>query len=230
MPRNADLAGFMTRIGYTFANREHLTQALTHSSASTAARPSNQRLEFVGDRVLGLVMAEELMKRFPDEQEGGLAARYNQLVRRESCARVAATIGLPERLQMARSEVLSGGRKKQTLQADAVEALIAAIYLDGGLEPSRNFILQEWADLLDDLRRKAPQDAKTELQEWVQARGLPLPAYSVVSQEGPDHNPRFQVIVKLANGLSASASASTKRGAEQEAAQNLLKAIRGDAP
>ena len=212
----------MLRLGHDFARPDLLIRALTHGSIATATRPDNQRLEFLGDRVLGLVMAEALFKADRAASEGQLAPRFNALVRGETCADVARQIGLGEVLKLGRSEMMSGGRRKEALLADGMEAVLAAIYIDGGFEVAREVILRLWGDRLDAVEDDA-RDAKTALQEWAQAHGMPPPSYEQTGRSGPDHAPVFDITVRLADGRSASASgAGTKRSIEQAAATALL--------
>lgn len=199
-----------------------LDEALTHPSASSAARPDYERLEFLGDRVLNLVIAEALLARHPGEREGQLALRLNALVRRETVAAVAGEIGLGAHLHLGRSEAGAGGRKRDTILCDAMEAVIAAIYLEHGIDGARRAVARLWGPRLDD-QPVAPQDAKTALQEWAQARGMPPPEYRTVDRSGPDHAPRFTIEARLASGASASATGSSKRVAEQAAAASLLQ-------
>jgi len=222
----ADLQGFSARIGHDFARPELLLRALTHASISSPTRPDNQRLEFLGDRVLGLVMAEALLAQDKKASEGQLAPRFNALVRKETCAAVAASIGLGEVLKLGRSEMMSGGRRKEALLGDALEAVIAAVYLDAGFEAAQALVLRLWGDRIGAVEADA-RDAKTSLQEWAQARGLPPPAYEAVSREGPDHQPVFTVEVRLASGEAERATAGTKRQAEQAAAKSLLGRLEG---
>lgn len=223
----ADLKALESRIGHSFRKGELLVRAMTHSSIASATRPDNQRLEFLGDRVLGLVMAEALLKADREATEGRLAPRLNALVRRETCADVAREAGLGEALRLGRSEMLTGGRRKQALLADAIEALIAAVYLDAGIEVARAMVLRLWGERLAQVAEDA-RDAKSNLQEWAQARGMPPPAYAEVAREGPDHQPRFTIEVRTADGASARASALSKRVAEQEAAALLLARLEED--
>lgn len=208
-------------LGHPFQRRDLLEEALTHASAATVVDPHNQRLEFLGDRVLGLVVAEALLEAFPAEEEGGLAPRLNALVRKETCAEVAVEIGLGAHLQMSRSEMATGGRKKSALLADAMEAVIAAVYLDAGFDGARQVVLRFWGSRLK-TQKATPIDAKTALQEWAQARGLPLPTYALLRREGPDHAPVFTVSATLSTGQSAEGAGPAKRGAEQEAAAALM--------
>jgi ribonuclease-3 len=187
-------------------------------------RDDNQRLEFLGDRVLGLVMAEALLKADPNAPEGLLAPRYNALVRRETCADVARGIDLGAVLKLGRSEMKSGGRRKEALLADAMEAVIAAIYQDGGFDAARAAILRLWGARINNVADDA-RDAKTALQEWAQARGEVPPQYVEIDRSGPDHQPVFTIEVRLASGPSEIATAGSKRHAEQAAATALLKKV-----
>jgi ribonuclease III len=218
---SADLLAFAGRIGHPFRQPELLLHAVTHASISGPTRPDNQRLEFLGDRVLGLVMAEALLTADPSATEGQLAPRFNALVRKETCADVAREVGLGEVLKLGRSEMMSGGRRKDALLGDAMEAVIAAIYLDGGFDAAQRVVLDLWANRIAAVESDS-RDAKTALQEWAQARGLPPPAYDELGRDGPDHQPVFTVEVRLDNGQAERAAARTKRQAEQAAAKALL--------
>lgn len=217
----ADLQAFSARLGHVFARPDLLIRAVTHASIATPQRPDNQRLEFLGDRVLGLVISEALLGADSAASEGLLAPRFNALVRKETCADVAREIGLGDVLKLGRSEMMSGGRRKEALLGDAMEAVVAAVYLDAGLEAARGVILKLWASRIGSVKADA-RDAKTALQEWAQARGLPPPAYTEQGREGPDHQPQFTVEVRLASGEAEVAKAGTKRQAEQTAAKALL--------
>ena len=184
-------------------------------------RDDNQRLEFLGDRVLGLVMAEALLALDPGATEGQLAPRFNALVRKETCADVAREIDLGTVLKLGRSEMLSGGRRKQALLGDAIEAVIAAVYLDGGFDAARGLVLRLWGGRIETVEEDA-RDAKTALQEWAQARKLAPPKYVTTARSGPDHAPVFTIAARLDNGAEASATAPSKRAAEQAAATSLL--------
>jgi ribonuclease III len=220
------MAGAAARLGHGFARPELLIEALTHPSMATGAH--NQRLEFLGDRVLGLVIAEALLAQDPAAQEGELAPRLNALVRKETCAEVAASLDLGAALRMGRSEMLTGGRRKTALLGDAMEAVIAAVYLDGGLEAARRLILRSWGERIAGVGAVG-RDAKTSLQEWAQARGLPPPVYRDLDREGPDHAPVFSVEARLADGRAAQGRAATKRAAQQAAAEALLARLEGEA-
>ncbi|MCZ0962789.1 ribonuclease III [Paracoccus benzoatiresistens] len=229
MKPGADIRAFMARLGHDFARPELLVRALTHGSIATATRPDNQRLEFLGDRVLGLVMAEALFDADKSASEGQLAPRYNALVRGETCAAIARDIGLGEVLKLGRSEMMSGGRRKDALLADAMEAVLAAVYLDAGFDAARRIVLQLWAGRLATLDDD-PRDAKTALQEWAQANGMPPPLYEQTERSGPDHAPVFLITARLADGREAQArGAGTKRSIEQAAAQALLDRLEGRA-
>ena len=230
LPRSAsrglspEITAFCQRLGHRFTRPDLLVQALTHSSVSSATRPSNQRLEFLGDRVLGLVVAEELLAADPDASEGELALRFNSLVRRETCADVARQLELGDALRMGRAEMLSGGRRKDAALADAMEAVIAAVFADAGFFAARSVVLAAWGDRIERSRRDA-KDPKTALQEWVQSRGHSRPEYSLVSRDGPDHAPAFTVRVSLESGQAATAQARSKKLAEQNAARDLLRRL-----
>jgi len=218
------IRSFEQRLGYEFSNLSLLVEALTHSSIASDFRKDNQRLEFLGDRVLGLVMAEALLEIDQTAPEGTLAPRFNALVRKETCAEVARQIELGGVLKIGRSEMLSGGRRKDALLGDGMEAVIAAIYKDGGFEVAKTIIINLWGDRIKNVKGDA-RDAKTMLQEWAQARGQNPPNYEVISRSGPDHAPDFLVKVILASGETSEAMAGSKRQAEQMAAKALLQKI-----
>lgn len=227
MKPGADIRAFMGRLGHEFTRPELLIRALTHGSVATPTRPDNQRLEFLGDRVLGLVISEALFAADLAANEGQLAPRYNALVRGETCAAIAREINLGEVLKLGRSEMLSGGRRKEALLADAMEAVLAAIYLDAGFETAKKVVLHLWAKQLDGLEDD-PRDPKTALQEWAQAQGMPPPVYEQTARSGPDHAPVFFITVRLADGRSAEAQGTgTKRSIEQAAAKALLDVLEG---
>ena len=221
MKLSADLKAFQTRLGHEFKRPDLLLRALTHPSMSSPTRDHNQRLEFLGDRVLGLVVAEAMLRSDRTATEGQLAPRFNALVRKETCADVARQIDLGQVLKLGRSEMVSGGRRKQALLGDAMEAVIAAVYLDAGFGAARDMVLRLWGARIDSVEDDA-RDAKTALQEWAQARGLPPPSYDETARSGPDHAPVFTIAARLSSGEEASATAGTKRQAEQAAAQALL--------
>ena len=209
-------------IGYRFSDRALLSRALTHSSRE--GEQSNERLEFLGDRVLNLVIAEALFRRFEREEEGGLASRLNALVRKETCAEVAKAVGIGPVLRLSPGEKETGGREKPAILGDACEALIAAVLLDADFDIARAMVLRLWADYLDGVAQP-PRDPKNALQEWTQGRGLGVPDYEVVGREGPDHAPVFTVAVRVRGYPEARASGSSRRAGEQAAAQRMLEAI-----
>lgn len=215
-----------TLLGHHFDNRDLLEEALTHRSAlqgrgkARRATPSNERLEFIGDRVLGLVVAEWLIERFPLEQEGDLGRRHAHLVSRRVLAEIADRAGLSEALAIGVSEARAGVAQLANVLADAMEAGIGAVYLDGGLDPVRRFIRTAWGPELDAMA-SPPKDAKTELQEWLMARALPLPTYRVTGRSGPPHAPEF-VITVSGGDMEGTGTAGTKRLAERDAAADLL--------
>lgn len=227
MKTNPKLNQFMNRLGYKFQNVDLLSEALTHSSLSSQTRRDNQRLEFLGDRVLGLTISEALLKLDGQASEGELAPRFNTMVRKETCAEVANDIKLGDALLLGRSEMLSGGRRKQALLGDAMEAVIAAIYLDAGFEKARDVILKLWGSHLENAPT-ASRDGKTLLQEWAQARGMKPPLYEEVERSGPDHAPLFTVLVTLDSGQAAQAQANSKRAAQQAAAEKLFEELPDD--
>jgi ribonuclease III len=226
---SAELKAFEGHLGHAFAKPDLLLRAVTHASIGSATRPDNQRLEFLGDRVLGLVMAEALLNADTGAREGQLAPRFNALVRKETCAAVAREIGLGDVLKLGRSEMLTGGRRKEALLGDALEAVIAAVYLDAGFPAARSMVLRLWGDRIAGVDTDA-RDAKTALQEWAQARGMPPPSYVEAARSGPDHQPLFTVAVQLASGETATAQAGSKRIAEQQAAKTLLARLEGPSP
>lgn len=229
MKLSADLVAFQRRLGHDFADPALLIRALTHGSLSSATRPDNQRLEFLGDRVLGLTIAEALLRADRGATEGQLAPRLNALVRGETCADIARQIGLGEVLKLGRSEMMTGGRRKDALLGDAMEAVIAAVYLDAGFESARAMILRLWGDRIAGAEAAA-FNAKTALQEWAQAQGMAPPRYQIAERSGPDHAPLFRITVTLDDGRQADASGTgTKRSIEQAAAQAMLDLI-GEIP
>ena len=219
-------------IGYKFGRPELLDEALTHPSAPASEHGRNrrrrkgshrgyERLEFLGDRVLGLVIADLLWRRFENEPEGHLTRRLTHLVRGEALARVANTIGLGGHLLLSRAEKAAGAAANPGILADGCEAVIAAIYLDGGFEAASDFVRRYWTPLIDEMDGP-PRDPKTALQEWAQARALALPTYELVTTSGPDHALRFTVAAKVAGRDCATATAASKRIAEAKAAELLL--------
>jgi ribonuclease-3 len=228
MALSKELSAFCDRLGHRFEDADLLRRALTHSSLSSPTRGDNQRLEFLGDRVLGLVMAEALLAQDEGAREGQLAPRFNALVRKETCAEVAREIDLGAVLRLGKSEMATGGRRKQALLGDAMEAVIAAVYLDAGFEAARGMVLRLWGPRLSRVEEDA-RDAKTALQEWAQARGQTPPDYVEIGRSGPDHAPVFTVEARLQSGETARAEAKVKRRAEQAAARALLDRLDGGA-
>ncbi len=219
-----DLSGLAGVLGHTFNHPDILRRAVTHASAEPRAWNAYERLEFLGDRVLALILAEHLLDRFPHEREGSIAKRHVSLVRRETLAEVAHSIDLGRFLIISRGEDEAGARASDTILSDAMEAVIGALYLDGGLEVTRRFILRYWNPVLE-LDRRPPQDPKTALQEWAQGRRLPLPFYETVIQTGPAHAPEFTVEVRVEGLAPQRAVGKSKRLAEQSAAAAMLEAI-----
>jgi ribonuclease-3 len=219
-------------VGYRFKDRELLERALTHVSALAGGNraSSYQRLEFLGDHVLGLIISDMLFRAFPKADEGELSRRLADLVRREACADVARAVNLGEALRLGASEVNAGGRLRTAILADACEGLVGAVFLDGGYPQAEALVERLWG-----ARMRAPvrplRDPKTMLQEWAQARGLPTPLYREVERTGPHHNPEFRVAVALPNREPAEGLGRSKRAAEQAAAATMLgrEGIRGDA-
>ncbi|ADZ70320.1 ribonuclease III [Polymorphum gilvum] len=213
------------RLGYSFQDKALLMQALTHASALNAggaARGSYQRLEFLGDRVLGLAVATMLHRHFPLADEGELARRLNHMVKRETCADIALELDLGEAMRISQSEAQTGGRRKTALLADICEAVIAAIYLDGGFPAAEDFVRRLWEPRM--LAWSGPlRDAKTTLQEWAQSKGLPAPGYQVTTREGPDHAPVFVVAVTVSGYAPGEGRGGSKRIAEQNAAEAVLR-------
>jgi ribonuclease-3 len=220
---------FETTLNHTFADPSLLVRALTHrgARAAKAARDAdtNERLEFLGDRVLGLVIAEALIKTFPNEDEGALAQRLAVLVNAPTCGRVARALDLAQYLIVAPGQVASD--IEPGVLADACEAVIGALYLDGGLDVAARFIMSHWGPLLA-AELEPPKDAKTALQEWAQARGLPLPVYKVVDESGPAHAPSFKMTAFVQGYPEITGEGRTKRLATQAAAETLLAQLPKD--
>jgi ribonuclease-3 len=229
-PDRADMADALEeKLGHRFQNRDLLKRALTHASADAAC--SNERLEFLGDRVLGLIIAEKLHAFYPDDAEGALALKFNALARGAACARAAVEAGLAEHIILANSESASGGRAKPAILSGACEAVIAALYLDGGMDVARAFVERYWTGMFAALETDM-RDAKTRLQEWAQsrdnmARGKEgaAPVYAMVGREGPDHAPRFLVEARVPGHAPERGEGNSKREAEQDAAGKLLAKI-----
>jgi ribonuclease-3 len=231
---------FEAILGHVFKRPDLLQEALTHRSAArirgmpgrgapgggthgrgrARTQASNERLEFIGDRVLGLTMAEWLAERFPREQEGELGRRLAHLVSQPVLAAVAETVGLAAALSVSPGEAKAGVAKRATVLADALEAALGALYLDGGLDVARDFVRRAWNDAMIE-QADPPKDAKTALQEWAQKRGKDLPVYEVTGRSGPPHAPAFTVTVTV-GAAGGSGTGSNKRAAEQLAAEALL--------
>lgn len=220
----SDFGDTLTLItGHAPRDPEVFAQALTHGSSGKA---DYQRLEFLGDRVLGLVIAGELYARYPNAPEGELSSRYNALVSGEACAVIARQLDLPELVELGPQAVGDGGRYSDNIAADVTEALIGALYLDGGMDAARRFILAQWEAMIAG-QRAAPKHPKAALQEWALARGRKPPEYSVISREGPDHAPRFTVRAAIGKLAEATAQGSSKQAAEKDAAAALLVILEG---
>ncbi len=214
-------------LGHGFGKPNLLLEALTHPSAGRrrgVSKRGYERLEFLGDRVLGLIVAELLWRRFPDEAEGALTRRHTELVRRETLAEIALALELGPCLIVSPGEDAAGVRQNPSVLADVCEAVIAALYLDGGLDAARQFVVRWWESRLS-VSGAPPRDPKTALQEWVQARGLPLPAYRTVGTDGPAHRRQFTVTVEVQGLAPATATGASKRAAETAAAAAALAAL-----
>lgn len=214
------------KIGHVFAEQALLERALTHISAISGGAPQNrsgsyQRLEFLGDHVLGLVVSDMLYQAYPRANEGELSQRLAGLVRKETCAEVGREMDLGSELKLGTSESHAGGRARLTILGDACEALIGAVFLDGGYAAAQKMIERFWKERMDRPLRSL-RDSKTMLQEWAQARGLPTPSYSELARTGPQHNPKFRVAVTLPNRPPAEGVGASKRAAEQAAATEML--------
>lgn len=220
MPQPLDL--LQQRLNHNFTRQDLLQAAMTH--ASTGADTNYERLEFLGDRVLGIVMAELLYNAFPHEAEGDLAKRHAVLVQGELLAIIAREINLGEALILSDGERGAGGADNDNMLADGFEALIGALYLDAGLAPCQQLIKTLWGDRVNILSAP-PQDPKTALQEWAQGRGLPLPTYEVAKREGPDHAPVFTMRVTVQGFPAAEADGASRRAAEKDAARILLERL-----
>jgi ribonuclease-3 len=222
--RRRDTAAFEQRIGYRFKDPALLEQALTHISALSGARnraASYQRLEFLGDHVLGLVISDMLFRAFARADEGEMSRRLADLVRKEACADVGRAIDLGAAIRLGASEANAGGRGRTAILADVCEALIGAVFVDGGYPAAAALIERLWSERMRTPARPL-RDSKTVLQEWAQARGLPTPAYREVERKGPDHDPEFRVTVELPDLAPAEGLGRSKRAAEQAAAAAML--------
>lgn len=226
-PAEGSAEALEAALGYSFRDPALLRRALTHASAvagtgsGATAALDNERMEFLGDRVLGLIIADALLETFPAATEGELAPRLNRLVRRETCAAVGRDIGLGAALHLAPAEAAQGGRDKMAILGNAMEAVIAALYLDGGLEAARGVVRRLWEPHFEAVA-EVPRDAKTRLQEHLHARGQEPPAYRVTSRAGPDHAPVFEIEADAGPSGRARGQGPSKRAAEQAAAAALL--------
>jgi ribonuclease-3 len=225
MSRKRDnLEQFESSIGYVFADRSLLELALTHVSAASGSRArldSYQRLEFLGDHVLGLAVSAMLYRAFPDADEGELSQRLADLVRKEACAEVAQVWQVGPHIRLGPGEVQTGGRRKAAILANICESVIGAVFLDAGYGAAETFIERHWSKRM--MKPVNPvRDAKSALQEWAQARGLPPPVYRVTERVGPDHSPRFTIQVELPGLPTVEGDGRSKRLAEQSAAEEFL--------
>ena len=212
-------------LDYQFKNNRLLEEALTHASARKSSKVNNERLEFLGDRVLGLVIAEELLRKNPNSTEGEIATYYNSLVKKETCSFIAKEIGLENLLTLGKSVKRTNDRQKDKILGNAIEALIGAIFLDAGFDTSKQLVLKVWRKQID-IVRDIEAHAKTALQELLQSKGQEPPTYKQISRTGPDHDPDFCVEVVLGSGLNAIGNGSTKRMAETKAAEQILEKIK----
>jgi len=218
----ADVEALQARIGHRFSDKTLLDRALTHSSLSAGGKVRDlERLEFLGDRVLGLLTAEALWRNYPGHEEGDLAPMLNALVRKETCAKAAVAFGLDKLIRMSPHEEEAGGRKKKAILGDACEALLGALYIDGGLEAARRAYDLFWTPNLEALS-KAHRDAKTALQEWSQERKKGAPHYTVVGSGGPAHAPAFEVEVSIDGYKPTRGEGRSKREAQMMAAAAFL--------
>ena len=214
------LAPLEAKLGHVFSRKDLLVDALTHGSGK-ARTADYQRLEFLGDRVLGLVMAEALYTTFGGEGEGGMSARHSALVRAETCAAVARELGLDAFITVGATEKKQGLHKSMSVMGDVMEAVIGALHLDGGFAVARRFVLHHWQGALAG-QGKVTKDAKTTLQEWALGRGLAIPAYETVARSGPDHAPEFEVRLTVERHGETTGRGTSKRAAEMAAAEIFL--------
>lgn len=219
--RVEDLAALEHCVGHAFASKRLLRHALTHVSASPARPDSYERLEFLGDRVLGLIVAHMLYGSYPHESEGQLSRRLADLVRKETCAEVAENWGVGPFVRLSDGEAQTGGRAKRAILGDVCEAIIGAVFLDGGLPAAEAVVRAAFEARMQSPQRKL-RDAKTALQEWAQARRLPTPSYRIAARSGPDHAPFFEVAAEVETFPPAMGGGASKRAAEQSAAQAFI--------
>lgn len=216
-------------LGYEFKNKKLLEEALTHPSISLQRAEKEiifnyERLEFLGDAVLALIVAELLINKYPSEREGALAKRHSGLVHGEALAIIAENLGIAAYIKMTSGEDTSGGRKNRSNMENTLEAIVGAIYMDGGIEPAKTFVNHHWEKSINDMK-EPPRDAKTSLQEWAQSRGLSIPVYEVIKTTGPAHEPIFIVRVSVDGLEPMHAEGSSKKKAEKLAAEMLLAII-----
>ncbi|MEM6747431.1 MAG: ribonuclease III [Pseudomonadota bacterium] len=220
--RKASLSSVEAAVGHVFEDKDLLSRAMTHSSVSSDVGRDLERLEFLGDRVLGLITAEELWRRYPHMAEGELAPRLNQLVRKETCADAARHFGLGPALKLSAGEENNGGRNRDAILGDACEALLGALYIDGGLKAAKEAYDRYWGERFDAIAGQH-KDPKTELQEWAQAGGHGTPSYKDIARQGPDHAPIFTVEVKAGKLTPEQGEGPSKRDAQAAAALKVLK-------
>ena len=224
------VAELVRRLGHDFRDTRLLDRALTHASVGEGVAPQtsqaprdNERLEFLGDRVLGLLVAERLHNDFPEADEGQLSSRLHALVDKHACGRVGALLGIGDAVRLSPGETKSGGRRKEGVIADAVEAVLAAVYLDGGLDAARKVFERAWAEEIARPPERSLTNPKSALQEWAQAQGRPLPTYSISGRTGSDHAPTFTVQVAVEGLESLTALGRSRQDAEKAAAVAMLQ-------
>lgn len=224
-PRQKAIEALQARLGYTFTDPALLELALTHASVAEGARriADNERLEFLGDRVLGLMVAEALMEAFPDAEEGELSRRFHGMVSRDACARIAAEIGLGPAIRLAAGETKSGGRNNPTILGDAMEALMAAVYKDGGYAAVLTCFRPLWQDAMKTSGDALHANPKSFLQEWAAANGRSAPAYTIVNRKGPDHAPIFTIEARVGTLDPETATGRSRQEAEKAAALRLIE-------
>lgn len=224
---SSDLRHLQRALGHAFTHTDLLEQALTHRSAGAG---NNERLEFLGDALIGFLIAEVLWERFPEADEGTLSRLRASLVKRESLAALARGLGLGDYLRLGAGEVRTGGHARDSILADALEAVLGALYRDAGFDATRELVLRLYASRLAQTSlERTLKDPKTRLQEWLQARRRPLPEYQVVATDGDQHAQTFIVTCALADAaLATRAEGSTRRRAEQAAAQEMLERLQDD--
>ncbi|MGE5370075.1 MAG: ribonuclease III [Chloroflexota bacterium] len=216
-----DLAALEARVGHDFRDKDLLRWALTHVSASSHRPDSYERLEFLGDRVLGLAVAHMIYGGFPNDSEGELSRRLAALVRKETCAEVAELWGVGPHIRLGEGEAQAGGRKKRAILGDICEAIIGAVFLDGGAAAAERVVREAFGPKMHEAGRSL-RDAKTALQEWAQARRLAPPRYRLVTRSGPDHAPSFELAVEIEGFAAAFGAGTSKRAAEQAAAAAFI--------